>query len=258
MTALQNLSSSRSVKYADLLVRIPLSIVGGYFIASLGRWKSFNALMESKAFLVLWLVNAVAALLIITYIRWVTKKLDRKFVWDTDALSRLLLQFLLGWVVSFALAFLLGSLMYRPGDSMWQTGWISLYGLLDGLMLAVVNFYYIFWFFAERDGFFRKKEIFRDPAELSDPILFVTTKERNKVYQRASGVVEVNRSLVSIFRELPPSEYLLFPKNAIIRIDNILRAEEIPTGGANAIMKYPEGHKIYVSERQKFMLNGFF
>ncbi|MHA4896266.1 hypothetical protein ACXZ1K_16050 [Pedobacter sp. PWIIR3] len=275
------------VKYSDIKVRFVFSLIGGYVVAGIGRWGSIKKLTDNPQFWKVGWTTAIFAFVLISLIRQSYLWLDKKITWEKNALVRLTLQFLISWLLPFLSAFLYASkFQYPAGTSMWENGWFERYGLTDGMLLAGVNVYYIFWYIAVRMGSFKKKELPIEQAiaeeviaeetvpELQTPesgileptvtdddtILFITNKDEIKVCQRKSGLEVIcdGRSMRRIFESLTPSEYQIFGTSSIIRLDNILRAEDSPDGAAYAIMKEPAGKKIYVSKRQKNKLHGFF
>ncbi len=261
MDASQSLSPLKKVKYSDLWVRFGISLIGAYIVGSIGKWSSFSDLMYDSKFWKVAGTSGIFAIGLISLIRQSYLWLDKRFTWERDTLIRLMLQFLISWLVPFILAFLFASFFqYKKGTPISENGWFARYGLTDGLLLAAVNVYYIFWYIVVSQGLFKEKEIVTEPELITDPILFITNINEIKIAQRKTGteVIQDKRALIRIFEDLPPHEYLIFGRSSIIRLDNIRTAEELPDRGAYAIMKYPIGKKIYVSERQKDKLQGFF
>ena len=100
-------------KYNDLLIRIVVSVIAAHFIVTFGEDKSFFEFLLLADYYKSVLGSAVIALLLFSFVRQVTVRLDSQYGWNKAPLNRALLQGLFGLLLTAVVAFLLAAAYFR-------------------------------------------------------------------------------------------------------------------------------------------------
>lgn len=140
--------SPAPVRYRDLYVRLIAAIAAAFIVTIFGEHKSLFELLTMPLFYLGFLVSLAIALVLISYIYWVTVQLDRRYPWEQQALVRTLLQLLLGLLVPALLDFFQAWLFMRSYDvNILETTYVSHDFQYILLMLAIINIYYFGFYF---------------------------------------------------------------------------------------------------------------
>ncbi len=262
MAAIQKLAARRPVKYRDLGVRVLISMVISYLMTRQGRYEQISVTLSRNGFVSALITGTITAFLIMSLIRALSLKLDKKYPWDGAAVPRLFLQYAIGLGLGLVLAFLIMALHYVYVLDMpfLETGWFERYGATITMLLVLLNNYYLFWYLGVRFDLLnldRMAEIKPKTIEFSSNIQLVIHDEGiNRIYT-SEGMEASTLSLEDINKDLDPVLYELFQKKCIIYRPNILDVKPKKTGGWEVHLKIPQSVVVHISERQGSRLQGF-
>ncbi|MNK11839.1 LytTr DNA-binding domain protein [compost metagenome] len=139
------------VRYNDLWFRIIASILVAHFIVMYGEEISiFEALLRPIYYIAM-SGSILIAFLLISFVRFVYMKLDRKFDWRIEPVERAALQVLLGLVAPGLLAFLLAYAYFAiRGLRILKTYYLRFDYPIILVLLLLLNLYYLaYYFFAQ-------------------------------------------------------------------------------------------------------------
>ena len=140
-----------TVAYKDKYIRLFACIIGAHVFTVYGEPESSLEWLLKRDYYPAFLISLLIAFAVTAYIRWINRKLDRKYDWQHHTTSRLLLQPLLGLLLPALLAFGFTWFYLRMrGVNILATSYVTHDFQFLLLMLAVVNAYYITYFFYVR------------------------------------------------------------------------------------------------------------
>ncbi|MBE9598677.1 LytTR family DNA-binding domain-containing protein [Pedobacter sp. MC2016-24] len=139
------------VRYNDLWFRIIVPVLVAHFIVMYGEEISLFEAVLTQIYYVAMTGSILIAFLLISFVRWVYLKLDRKFDWRAKPLERAALQVLLGWVAPGLLAFLLAYVYFAiRGLRILKTYYLRFDYPIILVLLLLLNLYYLaYYFFAQ-------------------------------------------------------------------------------------------------------------
>ena len=140
--------SKQPVAYKDRYIRITACIIGAHIFTIYGEPESSLEWLLKRDYYPAFLISLFIALAVTSYIRWITRKLDTKYDWQQATTSRLLVQPLIGLLFPALLAFAITWLYLRAnGINILATSYVTHDFQFLMLMLAIVNAYYVTYFF---------------------------------------------------------------------------------------------------------------
>lgn len=164
-------------RYHDLLFRIVVSLIAAHFIISFGIEETFFQLLLSVDYYKSLAGSAMIAFILITSVRAVTIKLDQRYDWRYNSLSRTLLQVLFGIVIIAIIAFLLATIYFAIyGINILRTVYLKYDFPVIVVFILVLNLYYFCYYLLQQLAPASKVQ---PQAELSDTkylTVFVVSK----------------------------------------------------------------------------------
>jgi len=134
-------------KYNDLLIRIVVAVIAAHFIVTFGEDKTFFEFLLLADYYKSVLGSAVIAILLFSFVRYVTVRLDRQYEWNKFPLNRALLQGLFGLLLTAVLAFLLAAVYFRIyGINILTTVYLKYDFPVIALFVFILNIYYFTYY----------------------------------------------------------------------------------------------------------------
>jgi len=154
--------------YNDLYFRLIISLLAAHFIVVFGEKPSWAELLLNPNYYISVAGSFIIAFIVVTFVRWLTSRLDRKYDWIQQPIQRAGLQILLVLVVPSIAAFFLATLYFITlGVNILETVYLRFDFPVVVLLLIVLNAYYISYYFYLRTKTttttadeYRQKEIF--------------------------------------------------------------------------------------------------
>lgn len=139
------------VRYNDLWLRIAASILAAHFIVVYGVEKSLFQILLTRIYYVAMAGSVAIAFILISTVRWIFMRLDRKFDWIERPLERTGLQILLGLVAPGLLAFILAFVYFSlRGINILNTLYLRFDYPIILVLIILLNFYYLAYYFYGR------------------------------------------------------------------------------------------------------------
>ncbi len=139
------------IRYRDLSLRIIASVLAAHFIVVYGVEKSFFQILLTPIYYVAMTASVTIAFILISFVRWVYIKLDRKFDWVAKPLERTALQVLLGFIAPGILAFVLAFIYFSlRGMNILKTLYLRFDYPIILLLILFLNLYYLAYYFYGR------------------------------------------------------------------------------------------------------------
>jgi DNA-binding LytR/AlgR family response regulator len=134
--------------YRDLYFRIGLSLLGAHFLIAFGEKESLFELLLMWDYYRSLLFGFLIAFLLISFIRFVFLRLDKKYDWKEHTAKRAVLQSLWGVAIPAILAFLLAAVFFAiHGINILKTLYLKFDFPVIVLMLVLLNMYYLAYYF---------------------------------------------------------------------------------------------------------------
>lgn len=157
-----------AVRYRDFWFRIIASALAAQFIVMYGIEESFFEVLLTDLYYIAMAGSIIIAFVLITFVRWVTIKLDRRFGWTERTVERVGLQVLLGWVAPGLFAFLLAFIYFSlRGLNILDTLYLRFDYPIILVMIIILNLYYLAYYFYERMQF-AEKAVVNSPITLEE------------------------------------------------------------------------------------------
>lgn len=139
------------VRYNDLSLRIIASVLAAHFIVVYGVEKTFFQILLTPIYYVAMAASITIAFILITFVRWVFIKLDRRFDWVIRPVERSGLQLLFGLVAPGILAFILAFIYFSlRGMNILDTLYLRFDYPIILLLILFLNLYYLAYYFYGR------------------------------------------------------------------------------------------------------------
>ncbi|MFA6152005.1 MAG: LytTR family DNA-binding domain-containing protein [Chitinophagaceae bacterium] len=139
------------VRYRDLSLRVIASVVAAHFIVVYGVEKTFFQILLTPIYYVAMAASVTIAFILISFVRWVYIKLDRKFDWVARPLERTALQVLFGFIAPGILAFVLAFIYFSlRGMNILKTLYLRFDYPIILLLILFLNLYYLAYYFYGR------------------------------------------------------------------------------------------------------------
>lgn len=134
--------------YKDLYFRLIISLLAAHFIVVFGEKQSWAELLLYPNYYISVAGSFIIAFLVVSLVRWLTSRLDRKYDWFQQPIQRAGLQILLVLVVPSIAAFFLAALYFGAlGINILDTVYLRFDFPVVVLLLIVLNAYYISFYF---------------------------------------------------------------------------------------------------------------
>ncbi len=139
------------VRYNDLSLRVIASILAAHFIVVYGVEKTLFQILLTPIYYLAMAASITIAFILISFVRGVYIKLDRKFDWINKPVERTGLQVLLGLVVPGLLAFILAFIYFSlRGMNILKTLYLRFDYPIILLLILFLNLYYLAYYFYGR------------------------------------------------------------------------------------------------------------
>ncbi len=139
------------VRYNDISLRIISSVLAAHFIVVYGVQKTFFQILLTPIYYVAMAASITIAFILITFVRWVYIRLDRKFDWVIRPVERTGLQILLGMIAPGILAFILAFIYFSlRGMNILKTLYLRFDYPIILLLILFLNLYYLAYYFYGR------------------------------------------------------------------------------------------------------------
>lgn len=139
------------VHYNDLRLRIIASVLAAHFIVVYGVEKTFFQILLTPIYYVAMAASITIAFILISFVRWIYLKLDRRFDWVGFPLQRTGLQMLFGLLAPGILAFVLAFIYFSlRGLNILDTLYLRFDYPIILLLILFLNLYYLAYYFYGR------------------------------------------------------------------------------------------------------------
>ncbi len=139
------------IRYNDFWLRIIASVIAAHFIVVYGVEKSLFQVLLTPIYYVAMAGSVTIAFILITVVRWIYIKLDRRFDWLQRPVERTGLQVLLGLVAPGILAFILAAIYFAlRGMNILHTLYLRFDYPIILLLILFLNLYYLAYYFYAR------------------------------------------------------------------------------------------------------------
>lgn len=130
--------------YRNKGFRIFAALIASYYILFHGRSPDFIGELQNPVFYIAFTVSFAIALLLVTWVHFVTTSLDARFDWHAAFTARLFRQFIFGVLVPLVFDFTLMSVyFYFMGTSIFDNGFIRHDFPVIVCFILLLNFYYM-------------------------------------------------------------------------------------------------------------------
>jgi len=134
--------------YRNKGFRILAALVASYYILFHGRSPDFIGELKNPVFYIAFTVSFAIALLLVTWVHFVTTSLDARFDWHMAPKARLFRQFVFGILVPLVFDFTLMSVyFYFMGTSIFDNGFMRYDFPMIICFVVMLNLYYTIYYF---------------------------------------------------------------------------------------------------------------
>ncbi|MEC3880218.1 LytR/AlgR family response regulator transcription factor [Parapedobacter sp. 10938] len=143
------MSGNPLFRYRDIYFRLIISLLVAHFIVTFGEAYSLSELLLMRAYYLSLPGSFIIAFILISLVRWITMRLDKRYDWMEKPLLRTALQLLFAIVAVSVVAFLLAALYFRVvlGINILDTAYLQFDFPVIVLLLILLNAYYIVYYF---------------------------------------------------------------------------------------------------------------
>jgi hypothetical protein len=183
------------VRYNDFWIKIVGSLVASEMIDSIGRDESIFRRITQPHFYTDLLGGFIISLILWEIVRFVIRRLDKKYNWIDYPAQRILLQFLLAIVVPAFLCFVFTLLFMKLAynQDIFKTEWLHNEFYVVILIIVIINLvYFTWWLFKRWQALHRQALVglepiklngdasMRDRASVSEPAAIITVTKAGK------------------------------------------------------------------------------
>jgi len=138
---------NRKVRYRDTWIRVGLSLLGAHWVVSFGEPESIFELFLMMDYWRSLLGSAVIAFALLSLVRWICLKLDRRLDWQEHPVARPFAQAGAGIGLLCLVAYLLAAVYFMAhGMDIRETVYIDLDWPLIIAQLFIANLYYLIYY----------------------------------------------------------------------------------------------------------------
>lgn len=138
----------RPVPYIDRKFRIIFAFLAGFYMLVHGTRFDIHRALVSPMFYVVLTISCVAAWLLIEWVHYVTKRLDKIYSWHSKLLERIIAQLLLAVVVPLLFDLFIFSIYFTIiGTNIFENGFFHADLPFIGVLLVVLSCYYCIHYF---------------------------------------------------------------------------------------------------------------
>lgn len=146
-----SLQVGRRTGYHDIWLRIIGALLASHLIVSFGEKEGFFQLVLMWDYWRALLISFVIAFLLVSLVYIVTVRLDRRYDWKSQSLSRASLQITLGLLLPALCAFFLAYLYFAAfGLHILDTPYLRFDFPIIVLLLVLLNLYYLAYYFLKK------------------------------------------------------------------------------------------------------------
>lgn len=186
------------IEYKDTPFRIITSVLAAHFIVMYGIETPFFRVIVAPVYWIAMAGSVTIAYILITVVRSISIRLDRKYDWEEKRLERVLLQFLLGFLIPGIIAFLLAFVYFSlRGKNIFDTLYLRIDYPIILVLLAALNAYYYTYYIVV------KLKYAREIASIDEPVLQQTPADGSTflVNQGAKNILVPVNTIAYFFRE---------------------------------------------------------
>lgn len=148
------------IRYNDFWLRIVASILAAHFIVMYGVEKPLFHVLLTPIYYIAMAASVLIAFILMSFVRWINTRLDRRFDWMQKPMERTGLQVLLGWVAPGLLAFLLAFVYFSARNmNILDTLYLRFDYPIILVLILLLNFYYLAYYFFVKMQFAEKKVV---------------------------------------------------------------------------------------------------
>lgn len=137
------------IEYKDMPFRVIASILAAHFIVMYGVETHFFQVLLKPIYWIAMAGSVTIAYLLIIVVRGISIRLDKKYDWEEKRLERVLLQFLVGFLIPGIIAFLLAFIYFSlRGKNIFDTLYLRIDYPIILVLLAALNAYYFTYYMA--------------------------------------------------------------------------------------------------------------
>jgi DNA-binding LytR/AlgR family response regulator len=253
------------VAYKDLYARLLITLFGAHYIVSFGEPESFFELLFIWDYIRSLLYSWAIAFIIVSLIRWITWKLDRKYEWQQKPVVRLLLQFLFGIITLSLIAFLLAAVYFALHQkNILKTEYLAFDFPVILLMLMITNLYYFVYYVLVKwksnndgasDRSYRNVIIIQQsakniPIQVADISYFYRANDVNFLRTIDGNDHIVNDTLDQIEQSLEPTRFFRVNRQFITSYNTWQRFEIIENDKLELFVKPSFKERILISQKK--------
>lgn len=257
--------NENQIVYNDLYARLLITLFGAHYIVSFGEPESFFELVLMWDFIRSLLYSWSIAFILITLIRWITLKLDKRFNWQERTIVRLLLQSLFGIAALSLVAFLLAALYFDWHNiNILNTEYLTFDFPLILLMLTLINVYYfVYYVFVSwrqskntessknhKNVFIIQQAAKNIPIRVQDISYFYRSNDANFIRTIDGNNHIINETLDQVEQSLDPVQFFRTNRQFIIAFSACERFEIIENDKLELFVKPPYKERIIISQKK--------
>ena len=147
-----NTNSDKKSSYNDFWIKIAGSLIASEVIDALGRDESIFRRLTTVSFYTDLLGGFVISLILWELIRYVVKRLDKKFDWFEQPVQRIALQLMLGIILPAFLSFVFTAIFMKLAYSqdIFETDWLFTEFYTVIIIIVFINLIYFTWWLYNR------------------------------------------------------------------------------------------------------------
>lgn len=169
--------NAQSISYKDIYFRIAASLLAAHFIVMFGVEASFFQVLLKPMYWIAMAGSFTIAFLLMVLVRFITRRLDRKFNWEQRTIERIFLQLLFGFVLPGVAAFLLAATYFAiRGYNILNTLYLRIDYPVILLLILLVNVYYLVYYVVVRLKQTTTAEEVKAIETDTDRTVFIVTK----------------------------------------------------------------------------------
>jgi len=257
--------NENQIVYNDLYARLLITLFGAHYIVSFGEPESFFELLLMWDYIRSLLYSWGIAFIIVTLIRWITLKLDKKFDWKEKPIVRLLLQALFGIIILSLVAFLLAAVYFSLHNiNILKTEYLSFDFPVILLMLAIINFYYFVYYVlvswrqskstdndkTHKNVFIIQQAAKNIPVKVEDIAYFFRSNELNFIRTIDCNDYIFNETLDLVEQSLDRNHFFRANRQFIIAFNACERFEIIENDKLELFVTPPFKERIIISQKK--------
>ena len=233
------------VSYNDFWIKIIGSLIASEMIDSIGREESIFKRVTHPYFYTDLLGGFVISLILWEIVRFVIRRLDKKYNWIDHPAQRISLQFLLAIVVPAFLCFVFTLLFMKLayGQDIFKTEWLYNEFYVVILIIVIINLvYFTWWLFIRWQALHGQSLVYQDPKINGDAAII------NRIPEPAA-IITVTKAGKNIL--LPQTEITYVVLEGSYTFIKTLKGESfVTTYTLDELTKLVDPHSFFRANRQ--------